>query len=68
MSLKAFHVFFVTASTIVTGLFAFWCFREFEAAGRPLFAIGGAAAVVATIALAVYETVFLRRFKEIGFF
>lgn len=67
MSLKAFHIAFVTVSTVVAGLFTAWCVREFSVAREPVYAVGGVAAGLVTVALPVYGGLFLRKFKEIGF-
>jgi hypothetical protein len=62
MSLKAFHVVFVTASALLAFGFAAWCFEAEPAAGAGrLFA--GAAAVAAGIGLGFYEAWFLKKMR-----
>jgi len=62
MSLKAFHVVFVTASVLLAFGFAAWCFgAEPEAgAGRR---VAGAASVLAGFGLVGYEAWFLKKMQ-----
>jgi hypothetical protein len=62
MSLKHFHVVFISASALVAFLFAVWCLTA--PAGEPLGGGRIAAAVcsvLAGIGLCVYESWFLRK-------
>jgi hypothetical protein len=53
MSLRAFHVVFISASVLLALGLAWWCLPD-----RPL---GAGGAVVAALGLIVYETWFLRK-------
>jgi hypothetical protein len=67
MSLKAFHLIFVTASVAVSAFMGVWSFLQYRAAGSGLylgFAIASAAAV---LALLVYGRYFLRKLKHISY-
>ena len=66
MSLKAFHVFFVTVSTLFLAGFCFW-------SGREYFAVGGSAnlfyaglSLAAVIGLPIYGVWFLKKTKDVG--
>jgi hypothetical protein len=63
MSLKSFHLVFISASVLLALAFAAWCFGEKGPAGAAgtaagVFAIGAAAA------LAGYEAWFVRRMRR----
>ncbi len=66
MSLKAFHLFFISVSTILALGFASWCFMEYRTQGSALFAVSGCAAVASGAALVFYGLRFARKLKGIG--
>jgi hypothetical protein len=57
MSLRAFHVLFISASVILALGLAWWCL--------PAQPVGAGAAVVAALALIAYETWFLRKTRKL---
>ena len=57
MSLKAFHVFFISVSVLLCLGFGVWCLRQ------PNQSVMGIASFVIAAGLVAYEIVFLRRFK-----
>jgi hypothetical protein len=57
MSLRAFHVLFISASVLLALGLAWWCL--------PAQPVGAAAAVVVAIALVVYESWFLRKTRRL---
>ena len=63
MSLKIFHIFFVTISVLLSIGFAVWCFMQ-SASG---FAITGALSIVAAALLVFYGYRFLKKIKRIEF-
>ena len=60
MSLKAFHLIFVTLLTALSFGFAAWAFS----AGKPLF---GAAGIAAGILVVVYGIYFLKKLKNVSY-
>jgi hypothetical protein len=59
MSLRSFHVVFISASTLVAFALAAWCFGEgARDAGRVAAGVG---AVAAGLGLAAYEAWFLKK-------
>lgn len=68
MSLKAFHIVFITASSALAFGFAVWALKNYfspEGAGMDLvYAIGS---FIAGIGLIVYERYFLKKLKNVSF-
>lgn len=67
MSLKAFHIVFIAAGTVLCGVFALWCIREWTRAQSFAAGFGAALAVAAMIGLPIYGVRFLKRAKDIGY-
>jgi hypothetical protein len=57
MSLRAFHVLFISASTLLALGLAWWCL--------PAQPVGAAAAGLAAVGLVAYETWFLRKTRKL---
>ena len=58
MSLRAFHVLFISASVLLALMLARWCLPEHKAAAG--------AAVAVALGLIVYETWFLRKTRRVS--
>jgi hypothetical protein len=68
MSLKAFHLIFITAACVLTLGFGIWAFKEyFSPDSRPAYLLMGIGSLVTTVALVVYEYYFLKKLKKIDF-
>jgi hypothetical protein len=68
MSLKAFHVIFITASSALAFGFGIWEFKNFFSAdGRTLDLVFGIGAVLAGVGLILYERYFLKKLKHISY-
>lgn len=65
MSLKAFHVVFVSASALLAFGFAVWCFGAVPAPGTGRLA-AGAASVLAGLGLVGYEAWFLKKMRSLS--
>ena len=61
MSLKSFHVVFITASVILAFGFGAWCFEA-----EPRWLAAGVASIVAGLALVGYEVWFLRKIGRVS--
>ena len=59
MSLKAFHVLFISASVVLAFGFGAWCLGA-----QPPWLASGVASVAAGIGLASYEAWFLRKMRR----
>ena len=64
MSLKSFHVVFISASTLLAFALAAWCFGAGDGpdAGRTAAGVGS---VAAGLGLAAYEAWFLRKMRRL---
>ena len=64
MSLKTFHIIFVTMAVLLCLVFGGWCLNSDFAKGRSGYAITGYASFVFGMLLVLYEIIFLRNLKE----
>jgi hypothetical protein len=64
MSLKGFHVVFVSASALLAFGFAAWCIRAVPDPGTGRL-LSAAASVLAGIGLVVYEAWFLKKMRGV---
>ena len=69
MSLKTFHLIFITASSALAFGCGVWELKNAWAAeeGRTLHALVGVGAILAGIALIIYERYFLKKLKNVGY-
>jgi hypothetical protein len=68
MSLKAFHILFVIASTTLTLGFGFWCVRHFARGDGSSVELGlGVASLLLSAGLVCYGKYFLRKLKHISY-
>ena len=68
MSLKAFHVIFITASSALAFGCGVWELKSyFSADGRGLDLVFGIAALAAGVGLIIYERYFLKKLKNISY-
>ena len=67
MSLKFFHIFFISLSTLCAFGFSIWLFLAETTDQSSLNVLGGIASALAGIGLIVYGVRFLQKFKNISF-
>lgn len=67
MSLKAFHLVFVTVTTMLSFVVAGWAGMQFYDTRRIGFLAAAAGALACGAAMVYYGKVFLRKFKDIGY-
>ena len=67
MSLKAFHVVFVSCSVLLMLLLAGWSIGNFREAGRTADLAYATGAVLAAVGLLVYGWYFLKKLKNISY-
>jgi hypothetical protein len=67
MSLKAFHLIFVTASIAVSLFLGVWSFLSYRNTGSHTDLVFVAASAMAVVALVWYGRYFLRKLKHISY-
>ena len=67
MSLKAFHLVFVVASTLLALGFAAWSFRQYANAQETLQLVFGIGSLLAAAGLMAYGKYFLKKLKHISY-
>lgn len=66
MSLKAFHIFFISVSTLLAVGFAAWEIKGYTTSGDILQLFAGIASLVAATGLGVYGIRFMRKLKHVS--
>ena len=68
MSLKAFHLVFITVATAFCFGFGVWMLRDFRSPeGTPTDLWLGVGSLVCAVALIVYERFFLKKLKNVSY-
>jgi hypothetical protein len=67
MSLKAFHLVFITAATVLAFGFGVWLAKSFFSTGGAGNLISALLSFAAGIGLIVYECYFLKKTKDVGY-
>lgn len=67
MSLKAFHLVFISAASAMAFGCGVWELRDFSAGGRTMDLLVGLGGLAAGIGLIIYERYFLKKFKDQGY-
>jgi len=66
MSLKHVHVVFIVVATLLVLFCGVVAFERFRADGAPLMACAALGALFGVAALVRYETLFMKRCREVG--
>lgn len=67
MSLKAFHVIFITAASALCFGFGIWMLRDYRADGGALNLWMGVGSLASAVVLLVYERYFLKKLKNVSY-
>ena len=67
MSLKAFHIFFIFVSIVLTVVFGFWAVDDFGRSASRVHLALGVASFIASGVLVWYGVWFLRKLKHLGY-
>ena len=67
MSLKAFHLVFITAATLLAFGFGIWLAKNFFSTGGAGSLVAALLSFAAGIGLIVYEYFFLKKTKNVGY-
>jgi len=65
MSLKAFHILFVTVSTALAVWFTVWSFLRFGDGGGVLYLVLGLGGAALVVGLPIYGVWFLKKMKDV---
>ena len=65
MSLKGFHILFITASTLLALVLGVWCIQVNRAEGAPVYLAGAVGSFLAAAILLVYGVWFYRKMKRL---
>ncbi len=66
MSLKAFHLLFISLSIVLAVVFGMWATTEYRLAGSATHLLAAVAGFSCAAGLGVYEALFLRKCRRIG--
>lgn len=67
MSLKALHIIFVTAATLLCAGLAFWFLRNYSDAKQKMDLVMGVSCAVSAFALVVYGRAVFKKLKNISY-
>ena len=68
MSLKAFHLIFISAASALALGFGIWCLKDYWSAdGGTVNLVMGIGSIVVAFGLLVYERYFLKKLKNVGY-
>ena len=68
MSLKGFHIVFITFSSLLALVCGAWCLHVNQIAGAPVYLAGAILCFAASIALVVYGVWFWKKMKRLRIF
>jgi hypothetical protein len=67
MSLKAFHIVFVTCTVLLAFFCGVWLLNEYRSSGQAGQLLGGVGSIVAGLGMIWYGRAVLRKLKHIGY-
>jgi len=65
MSLRAFHLFFISLSGVMAAFCSAWAFSQYQMDHQLIYGAGAAASAVSVAALAVYGVAFQRKTRSL---
>ena len=65
MGLRAFHLFFILVSIILTAFFAAWAAGQYQVVHEVSYAVAAAAALASGVGLVIYGAAFQRKTKQL---
>jgi predicted Co/Zn/Cd cation transporter (cation efflux family) len=66
MSLRAFHLFFISVSAVMAAFCAAWAFSQFRAEHEVVYAAGAVLSALSVAGLAVYGAAFQRKTRHLS--
>ena len=67
MSLKAFHVVFISFSILLALGFGGWLVAQYRQSGEPLWLVAGILSFAVAVSLVFYERAFLKKTRNIRY-
>jgi len=67
MSLKAFHLIFITAASLLAFGLGWWMLRAYADVGVKSDQIYGVTSIAVGVALLVYEIIFIKKLKKVSY-
>ncbi len=67
MSLKTFHLVFVTASVLLMLSLTGWCLAQYRDGGQAAQLVYAAISMVCAVGLVIYGRIFLKKLKHISY-
>jgi len=65
MSLRAFHLFFISVSAVMAAFCSAWAFSQFQMDHQLIYGAGAAASALSVVGLATYGVAFQRKTKSL---
>ena len=65
MSLRAFHMFFISVSAVLAAFCAAWAFSQYRVEHDAIYAAGSAVSVLSVAGLATYAVPFQRKTRNL---
>ena len=66
MSLRAFHLFFISLSAVMAAFCSAWAFSQFRTDHELVYAAGSLASALSVAGLAVYGAAFRRKTRDLS--
>lgn len=67
MSLKAFHLIFITAASLLAFGLGWWMLRAYADSGMKADQAYGVTSIIIGVALVVYEIIFIKKLKNVSY-
>jgi hypothetical protein len=65
MSLRAFHLFFITLSVVLTAFFAAWAAGQYQRTHEVSYVVTAVASLTSGIGLVIYGAAFQRKMRKL---
>ena len=65
MSLRAFHLFFISLSAVMAAFCSAWAFSQFQTGHQLIYGAGALASAASVAGLAVYGVAFQRKTRDL---
>ena len=66
MSLRAFHLFFISLSAVMAAFCSAWAFSQYRADHQAIYVVGSVASALSVAGLALYGAAFQRKTRKLS--